>query len=65
MCLKAHLKIITKLFLYSKYKVSSITGKMIQFSAVAKKGHLHNIAEIYKEALQLPLICHLVAREFT
>ena len=35
------------------------------FSTVAKKGHLHNMADIEKEAMGYPVIYHLVAREFT
>ena len=44
-CLKAQINIQTKL-LYSKHRMLSIRGKIIQFSAVAKKGHLLNLAEI-------------------
>ena len=35
------------------------------FLAVAKKGHLHNIAEIDKEPVGFPVICQLIARKFT
>ena len=44
-CTKACLKILAKLLLYSKYGLSSITGK---------KGHLYNIAEIKNEAVGFP-----------
>ena len=40
-------------------------GKIIQFSDIARKDHLHNMAEIEKEALGFPVMCHLVTREFT
>ena len=42
-------KILTRLLLYSKYRMSSITGKIMHLSAVAKKSHLHSTAEIEKE----------------
>ena len=58
-CLKPHLKIITKLPLYFQYRMSSITGKIMQISVVAKKVQLHNIAEIETEAVRF----HLLARE--
>ena len=29
------------------------------------EGHLHNLAEIEREAVGFPVICHLMAREFT
>ena len=48
----------------AKYMMSSITGTITQFSAVAKKDHLDNMAEIEKEAVGFPVICHLVEREF-
>ena len=43
----------------------SIIVKIIPFSAVAKKGHFQNMAEIDKEAVRFPVICLLVAGEFT
>ena len=58
-------KILTKLLLYSKYRMSIVTGKRIQFSAVPKISHLHNKDDNEKEAVGFPVICHLVAREFT
>ena len=60
-CLKTHLEILTNILLYYKYRMSSLTGKIIQFSAVAKKGDLYNKAEIEKEAVGFLVICHLVA----
>ena len=57
-------KILIKL-LFSEYRISGITGKINQFSAVGKKGHLHYMAEIEKEAVVSPVLCHHVAREFT
>ena len=57
--------ILTKLLLYFTYKMSNIRGKRIQFSAIAKEGHLHNITETEKEAMGLHVICYLVTREFT
>ena len=37
----------------------------MQFSAVAKKGHLHIMTEIEKEAVGFPVMCNLVPMEFT
>ena len=37
--------------------MSSIIGKIMQFSAVAKKGHLYNGAEIEKEAVGFNVMC--------
>ena len=34
------------------------------FSALATKGDLHNMAEIEKESVGFPEMCHLVAGEF-
>ena len=62
---KTHLKLLTKLLPYSKYRMSNMMGKIIQFSAVVKKGHIHNLSQIQKEAVGFPVICHLVARKFT
>ena len=62
--LKGYLKFLTKLLQYSKYRMSSIKS-IIHFSTVAKKGHLHNMAEIEEEAVSFPVICQLVARELT
>ena len=38
---------------------------MSNFSAVANKGDLYNMAEIEKETVVFPVMYHLVAREFT
>ena len=58
-------KILTKFFLYSEYRMPNITGKIIQFSAVAKKGHFHNMTENEKEVVEIPVMCHPVAWDFT
>ena len=63
-CLIAHLKILTNLLLYSKYRMSSIEGKKLKFSAEVKKGCIHNMTEIEKKAVGFPVICHLVVTEF-
>ena len=64
-CLKAHLKLQTKLLLYSKYRKLSIGDKIILFSVIAKYGHLCIMAEIEKEDVGFPVLCYLVAREFS
>ena len=62
--LKAHLNMLTQLLLYSKHRMSSIKGKIMQFSAVAKKGHFCYMTEIETEAVGFPVICQLVGGEF-
>ena len=46
-CLKAHLKTLTKLLLYSKYRIQVQQGNNPIFSC-SQKGDLHNMAEIEK-----------------
>ena len=52
-CLKAHLIILIKL-LYSKYRMSNITKKIIKFSAEARKVTLIIWLKLKEE------VCHLV-----
>ena len=61
---KTCLEILTTL-LQSSHRISNIFMKFIQLVNCCQKYDLHEMAEIDKDAVGFPVICHLVAREFT
>ena len=65
LCLLAHLEIQSNLLLESIYRMNNITVKIVQFFSCSQKRDLHNMAEIEKEVVGFPLMCHVMAGNFT